>query len=79
MRKNLKKKQRKGGMATIIITLVLVIVALVSIPIWKGLSNSNINQANKANAQYIDFANVSTEMISETVPTGDDEMEPAYN
>lgn len=75
----INKKNRKGGLSTIIISLVLVLIVLVSIPIFKGLSNSNVNQANKANAQYVEFANVSTEMIAETVPSGDDDIDPAYN
>lgn len=47
-KKILKKKQKKGGMATIIITIVLILTVLVSIPMWKGYSNSNVNQSNKS-------------------------------
>ena len=47
--RTIKRKKRKGGIATIIITLVLVIICLVSIPLYKTFSKDAALQVEKGN------------------------------
>ena len=50
------KKQRKGDLSTIIITLVFVFICLIAIPLFKTFANSNADSANKSNTTYTTFA-----------------------
>ena len=53
----LKKNKKRGGIATIIITIVFVVITLVSIPMFKSLSNSNSDAASKSDSMFTNFVN----------------------
>lgn len=59
MKISMKKKQRKGDLSTIIITLVFVFICLIAIPLFKTFANSNADSANKSNTTYTTFADES--------------------
>ena len=60
-----KKMNRKGGIETIIVTIVLIVLCLVAIPMFKSLSNSNSNAATKSDSMYTNFVDTTQEFVED--------------
>lgn len=59
-----KKRNRKGDISQIIIALVFVIICLISVPLFKSMSNSNSTNAKNSNNTYNNFATDSDDFAS---------------
>lgn len=62
MRKNTKK--RRGGISTVVIEIILVIVVLAAIPIFKGISNSNAQAANKGVTTFNNYSTSVSDFVN---------------
>lgn len=68
------KRNRRGDISTIIIALVFVFICLVSVPLFKSLSNSNSSNAKTSNETYNTFAS-----DSDSFTNGGASLEDPFN
>ena len=68
--------KRRGGIASIIIALVFVVIVLAAIPMLKSLTNSNTKAANKSNTTFNSFVSETESYINST---GGDSSTLPYN
>lgn len=59
-----KLRNHRGGIDSIIIALVLIIFVLVSIPMFKGVSNSNVKSASSSVSTFNKFSSDVTTFVN---------------
>lgn len=54
--KSNKAKKRKDGIPYLVLTIVFLVICLISIPVFKTITNSNATNANASNTTYNTFS-----------------------